>query len=184
MGSIFDVKKELRWSKLKVGVVVSSALALVFVTVFFSGVLGAAFTRKTELKLQLSDVNGLKPGAPVWLLGVTVGVVKRVELQSTSNAQVTMVLDQHDLKFLRKDARASVLAATLLGDRIVKLNPDRRAPRRSARVRSSTARAARTCSRSWSRAPTPSSASAASARGSTRWCNGSRRGGERRAGFP
>jgi len=120
--ALFDLKRELRWSKLRVGAVVSLALLILFFTVFFSGVIQQAFARAASLHVRLPDVRGLRRGAPVWLLGVGVGTVREVRLEPRA-ATLTLELDPGALRFLHRDARASVIASGLLGDRVVQLEP-------------------------------------------------------------
>lgn len=119
---MFDIKKQLLWSKLKVGLVMTVALCTLFITVFFAGGIERLLSPKVELKAQLQNAKGLRKGAPVWLSGIEVGSVKSISLNPEYGTIITLSVDKKDLKFLRKDSEASVLTMGLLGDKYVELS--------------------------------------------------------------
>jgi len=119
---MFDIKKQLLWSKLKVGLVMTVALCTLFITVFFAGGIEKLLSPKIELKAQLQNAKGLRKGAPVWLSGIEVGSVKSINLNPEYGTIITLSVDKKDLKFLRKDSEASVLTMGLLGDKYVELS--------------------------------------------------------------
>ena len=119
---MFDIKKQLQWSKLKVGLVITVALCTLFVTVFFAGGIENLLSPKVELRAQLQNAKGLRKGAPVWLSGIEVGSVKSISLNPEYGTIITLSVDKKDLKFLRKDSEASVLTMGLLGDKYVELS--------------------------------------------------------------
>lgn len=65
---MFDTKKELMWSKLKVGLVVTIAFLVLLVTVFFAGGIESLFTqrRRSGLPFSMSGdcVSGRRSGFP------------------------------------------------------------------------------------------------------------------------
>jgi len=119
---MFDIKKQLLWSKLKVGLVMTVALCTLFITVFFAGGIEKLLSPRIELKAQLQNAKGLRKGAPVWLSGIEVGSVKSINLNPEYGTIITLSVDKKDLKFLRKDSEASVLTMGLLGDKYVELS--------------------------------------------------------------
>jgi len=119
---MFDIKKQLQWSKLKVGLVITVAICTLFVTVFFAGGIENLLSPKVELRAQLQNAKGLRKGAPVWLSGIEVGSVKSISLNPEYGTIITLSVDKKDLKFLRKDSEASVLTMGLLGDKYVELS--------------------------------------------------------------
>lgn len=120
---MFDAKKELRWSKIKVGLVISAGLLALLLAVLFAGNIQALFAKKVEIKALVRDVSGLKRGAPVWIYGTEVGFVKKIHLHPEHGTVVTIALFQEALPFLKKDSQASILTMGLLGDKYVELNP-------------------------------------------------------------
>src|SRR6185295_7712595 len=88
-----DRTKALTWTELRVGLVVITSLVMLAFTILYIGS-GSPFASKYEVKVIMSDVNGLKPGAPVRVGGVEVGTVTHVDFSSEgAGVQVTMRLD-------------------------------------------------------------------------------------------
>ena len=120
---MFDIKKQLMWSKLRAGLIITIALLLLFFTVFFAGSIDKIFSPKTQIRAVIGDVRGLRRGAPVWISGVEVGSVADIALNPEGGTLVTMSVKKTDLKFVRSDSVASVLTLGLLGDKYIELSP-------------------------------------------------------------
>ncbi len=118
---MFEMKKQLMWSKLKVGVVVSIALALLLLTVFFAGGVGDLFMSKAIIRAEIKDVKGLRRGAPVWVSGIEIGSVKNISLDSQYGTVVTMSITESALPYIRNDSYANVITQGLLGDKYIEL---------------------------------------------------------------
>lgn len=119
---MFEMRKRLRWSKLKVGVVITFALLILLIAVFFAGGIEKIFSPKVEIKVQFNDVRGLRKGAPVWIFGTEVGSVKEIQLDRYLGAMVTITLRRQFQAFLKKDARATIMTMGLLGDKYIELS--------------------------------------------------------------
>jgi len=119
---MFDIKKQLRWSKLKAGMVITIALLALLVAVFFAGNIQKIFSPKTELKVAFRDVRGLRRGAPVWIFGTEVGSVRNIHLDPVHGAIVTISINKDALRFLKKDSQASIMTMGLLGDKYIELS--------------------------------------------------------------
>jgi len=119
---MFDTKKQFLWSKLKVGIVITLALVILFFTVFFAGKIENLLSPKVELKAQIQNVKGLRKGAPVWVSGIEQGSVKSLNLDPRYGTVVTLSINKKALGFLRKDSEASILTMGLLGDKYIELN--------------------------------------------------------------
>jgi len=119
---MFDIKKQLLWSKLKVGLVVTLALSILFITIFFAGSIERILAPKAELKAQIENVKGLRRGAPVWVSGVEVGSVESIDLHPEYGTLVTISINRNTLGFLKRDSEASVLTMGLLGDKYIELS--------------------------------------------------------------
>ncbi|MDI6891147.1 MAG: MlaD family protein [Thermodesulfovibrionales bacterium] len=119
---MFNIKKQLLWSKLKVGLVITLALLTLFIAVFFAGSIERILSPKADLKAQIQNVKGLRRGAPVWVSGIEVGSVKSIDLHPVYGTIVTLSIDRNALGFLKKDAEASVLTMGLLGDKYIELS--------------------------------------------------------------
>lgn len=118
---MFDIKKQLMWSKLKVGIVITTALFVLFFTVFFAGGLERIFSPKVEIQAKIKDVKGLRNGSPVWLAGVEIGSVKDMKLHDEYGTIITLSIRQDLLNFIKKDSVATVQTMGLLGDKYIEL---------------------------------------------------------------
>jgi phospholipid/cholesterol/gamma-HCH transport system substrate-binding protein len=119
---MFEREKQMKWSKLKIGAVVTIALILLLLAVFFAGNISNLFSKKVELKAQIHDVAGLRRGAPVWIYGTEVGYVKNIKLDRVYGNIVTMEIDRNILSFIREDSTASVMTMGLLGDKYIEIH--------------------------------------------------------------
>jgi phospholipid/cholesterol/gamma-HCH transport system substrate-binding protein len=110
----------LSWSELKLAVFISVVLVLVVFSIFFSGLVTSIFRQHFSLIITISDVGGLKVGAPVWLQGVTVGKVSKIDVLSKSQ-MIVVEIEKKYQPFLYADAFAEVKAVGLLGSKYVEL---------------------------------------------------------------
>ncbi|HUL30444.1 MAG TPA: MlaD family protein, partial [Thermodesulfobacteriota bacterium] len=119
---MFDTKKQLQWSKLKVGLVLAVALVILVVAVFFAANIQDLFTKKAELRIQFTDAMGLRKGAPVWILGIEEGAVKSIKLSSTYGVVVIITVNKRALQFVNKESHATIMTMGLLGDKYIELS--------------------------------------------------------------
>lgn len=119
---MFDMKKQMMWAKLRVGLVITLALLTLFVTVFFAGNIQTLFSPKVQIKAEIKDVRGLRKGSPVWISGIEIGSVKSIDLNPEYGTLVTMSINKDAVKFIKKDSQASVLTMGLLGDKYVEIS--------------------------------------------------------------
>jgi phospholipid/cholesterol/gamma-HCH transport system substrate-binding protein len=118
-----DRSKVLTWTELRVGVVVIVSLAILASTILYiGGGGGSPFARRYVVKALMSDVNGLKPGAPVRLGGVEVGSVRRVGFAGEGGGgliEVSMRLDRRVMNRITTDSQATLGSLGLLGEKAV-----------------------------------------------------------------
>lgn len=126
---MYDYVKQLRWSTLKVGVVVTLAILILFFTVMFAGNIEDLLVPKIEINAIFDDVRGLRDGSPVWFSGVEIGSVKSIHFTPHEKVRVAMLISSDTLLYLRKDSSASIFTLGLLGDKYIEINPgSERAP--------------------------------------------------------
>ena len=122
-------QQEVRWSQLKIGVIVLVA-AVILVTLLFlmtsSSGLGI-LSKKITVFTYFENAAGLKQGAAVNLEGVTIGTVKSITVSTDPNRKLTpvrvvMKLDDRYTKDLRTDSKASLTTVGVLGDTVVDIN--------------------------------------------------------------
>lgn len=119
-------QREVRWSQLKVGVLVIAAIAALTALIFLmSGSSGGLFTRRITVHSYFENAAGLKPGAPVDLEGVTIGSVEKILVVPKRNLTPVEVIMKISLRYqagLRKDSLASLETVGVLGDTVVDIN--------------------------------------------------------------
>ena len=122
-------QQEVRWSQLKVGIVVVIAsiilVALLFLMTSSSGL--GILSHKLTITTYFENSAGLKVGAAVNLQGVTIGTVKSVTVVNTPDRKLTpvrvvMKLNEKFAVDLRKDSKASLTTVGVLGDTVVDIN--------------------------------------------------------------
>ena len=121
--------QEVRWSQLKVGIIVLVA-AIVLVTLLFlmtsaSGL--GILSKKLTVTTYFENAAGLKEGAAVNLQGVTIGTVKSVNVISDPARKLTpvkvlMKLDSKYAADLKSDSKAALTTVGVLGDTVVDIN--------------------------------------------------------------
>jgi phospholipid/cholesterol/gamma-HCH transport system substrate-binding protein len=118
---MYDLKKQLAWSKLKVGAVISIALIVLLAAVFFAGGIEAIISPKETITAHFKDVRGLRKGSPVWLAGIEIGSVKSISLDPKYGTLVTISISKKILPYLKEDSRATIQTMGLLGDKYIEL---------------------------------------------------------------
>jgi phospholipid/cholesterol/gamma-HCH transport system substrate-binding protein len=119
-GSTVPSRKEIKWSQLKVGILVMVGVAVLIGLVFLmSGSTGGIFTRKLTLRSYFANASGLKGGAPVSLEGVTIGNVTTIRIVPSRNptpVEVTIQVGEKSAVGLHSDSMTSIESAGVLGD--------------------------------------------------------------------
>jgi len=122
-------QQEVRWSQLKVGVIVLIAVVILTTLLFLvtsSSGLGI-LSHKLTITTYFENSAALKVGAPVNLQGVTIGTVKSVTVSTDPKykltpVEVTMKIDGKYQKGLHKDSKAALSTLGVLGDTVVDIN--------------------------------------------------------------
>jgi phospholipid/cholesterol/gamma-HCH transport system substrate-binding protein len=109
----------------KLGFFVLISLVLFLVAIFFIGGARDMFNPTFEIHTKFKDVSGLTRGNNVWLSGVKIGTVRKVEIVSDSIVAVTLRIRENDRRFINKDAQASIDSEGLIGNTIVVIDPGR-----------------------------------------------------------
>ena len=114
-------------STIRVGALVTASAVVLMVFLFFIGSEQKIFSRKNEYKVRLDTVAGLAEGNPVKISGVTVGVVKDINLPSDpkqKDVDITLMVDRKYADRVRGDSRARMKKLGLLaGDSYIDISP-------------------------------------------------------------
>jgi phospholipid/cholesterol/gamma-HCH transport system substrate-binding protein len=122
-------QQEVKWSQLKVGVIVLISVFLLTTLLFLmtsaSGM--GVFSKKIVVTTYFDNSGGLKVGAPVNLEGVTIGEVTKVLVtndpaRKQTPVKVVMKLDPKYHQGLHKDSTAALSTVGVLGDTVVDIN--------------------------------------------------------------
>lgn len=122
-------QQEVKWSQLKVGVIVLVSMALLTTLLFLmtksSGM--SPFSKKMVVRTYFANSNGLKQGGEVLLEGVTIGEVKHVRIttdpaRKRTPVEVELKIDPKFSESLHKDSKAALSKEGLVGDTNVDIN--------------------------------------------------------------
>jgi phospholipid/cholesterol/gamma-HCH transport system substrate-binding protein len=119
-------QQEVRWSQLKVGVLVVVALAALAALIFLmGGSTGGLFGGRLTLHSYFENSAGLKVGAPVNLEGVTIGNVKKINIvpeRKLTPVEVVMRVNAKYGNALHTDSKSSLDTIGVLGDTVVDID--------------------------------------------------------------
>jgi phospholipid/cholesterol/gamma-HCH transport system substrate-binding protein len=122
-------QQEVKWSQLKVGIIVLISIALLTLLLFLmtsaSGM--GVFSKKIVVHTYFENSSGLKVGAPVSLEGVTIGEVTKVTVTTEPAHKLTPVLVVMKLEpkyheSVHADSKASLSTVGVLGDTVVDID--------------------------------------------------------------
>jgi phospholipid/cholesterol/gamma-HCH transport system substrate-binding protein len=118
-------QQQVRWSELRVGITVIVASVTLAILIFLmSGNVGL-FSQKLVLRSYFENTGGLRIGAPVNLQGVNEGNVSAIRIvqgRQLTPVEVTMKVGTKYQFLIRKDTRATLSTAGVLGDVFVDLD--------------------------------------------------------------
>lgn len=90
-------KKQVKLAQMKLGIFVVIAFILLSILILQQSWGINWFSDSAKIITYLTDVGGLKPGSPVWLAGMEIGKVRKINLISPEYYQEnTQILDQID----------------------------------------------------------------------------------------
>jgi phospholipid/cholesterol/gamma-HCH transport system substrate-binding protein len=112
---------DLRMREVTVGtIVIIAILVFIFGTMWLSG---RSVSTDNLIRMQFSNVSGLKRASPLRISGVSVGKVERIEFQDVGKVLVTASLPPRIKP--KVDAGATIVSITLVGDYAVDFDPGR-----------------------------------------------------------
>jgi phospholipid/cholesterol/gamma-HCH transport system substrate-binding protein len=118
----------IAWSQVKVGIFIVCALIFLAGGILLMGKQTKLFTHMGSISVIMTDVAGLKVGAPVWLAGVDVGAVTRIGFnrpREKNEVQIDLEVDRNALKKIGADSIITVKTRGLMGEKYVDITPSR-----------------------------------------------------------
>jgi phospholipid/cholesterol/gamma-HCH transport system substrate-binding protein len=107
----------------KLGTFVLVSVALFLISVIFIGSASNVFSKTFSISAIFKNIEGLKEGDKVWLSGVQIGTVKKVNIIKVGEVLVTLSLKEKQNEFIRRNATASIGSDGLVGNKIVVIRP-------------------------------------------------------------
>jgi phospholipid/cholesterol/gamma-HCH transport system substrate-binding protein len=112
---------------IRVGLLVTAALFILMVFLFFIGSEQKIFARKNEYGVRLENVTGLAEGNPVRMSGVTIGVIRDIKLPQDpkqKQVEIQLMVDRKFSERIRGDSRVRLKKLGLLtGDSYIDVTP-------------------------------------------------------------
>lgn len=109
-----------------VGGFVMTGLLLTVIVIMMIGNERRAFDSKVAFKTSFTDVQGLKPGAPIRLSGIDIGTVTAVSHSNNPNDDrlyVQLEIVRSEAGRVREDSLAKIANKGLLGDKMLEVTP-------------------------------------------------------------
>lgn len=115
---------QVRWSQVKVGLLVLIALTILIVMILNLEQGIGLFTGQSEFHAIVNHTQGLKVGGPVRMNGVDVGNVHSIGISKDSpKVEITFAVNRGAASHIREDASVSIRPLGLLGDKFLELFP-------------------------------------------------------------
>ncbi len=108
---------------IKLGAFVLGAIIIFLGAIFYLGNQNNYFNKTFSVSAVFKNVEGLKEGDNVWLSGVKIGTVKKVQIISEGKVSVELSLKDKQNEFIKKDATAYIGSDGLIGNKIVVIRP-------------------------------------------------------------
>ncbi len=108
---------------IKLGAFVLGGIIIFLSTIFYLGSQNNFFNKTYMVSAIFKNVEGLKEGDNVWLSGVKVGTIKKVQIISEGQVIVQLSLKDKQNEFIKKDATAIIGSDGLIGNKIVIIRP-------------------------------------------------------------
>ena len=119
-------RKEIKWSQLRVGILVAISLVVLAVGVFLiSGQMGF-LSRNYTLKAYFSEASGLRDGSQVQLAGIPIGNVEAIRVSSYTDplraVEIDMRVPKRYQDQIRADSVVTTESAGLLGEKYINIS--------------------------------------------------------------
>jgi phospholipid/cholesterol/gamma-HCH transport system substrate-binding protein len=119
---------QIGWSQVRGGIFIFLALVFFAGGVLLMGQKTKMFVTKGSMRVVMSDVVGLKVGAPVWLAGVDVGLVTDIlfaDPKHSNEVSVDIEVDTDALKKIGADSKITIKTRGLMGEKYVDILPSK-----------------------------------------------------------
>ncbi len=119
---------QISWAQVRGGIFILLALIFFAGGVLLMGQKTKMFVNKGTMRIVMSDVVGLKVGAPVWLAGVDVGLVTDIlfaDPKNSNEVSIDIEVDTNALKKIGTDSKITIKTRGLMGEKYVDILPSK-----------------------------------------------------------
>ena len=116
------MEKTIR-QNIRLGILVIAGTALFILTVYLICIRQRLFGNTLTISAYFKNINGLILGNSVRYSGVDAGTVNAIEMMQDKSIRVEMAIDKNIMKFITKDAVATIGSDGLVGNMIVNIIP-------------------------------------------------------------
>lgn len=113
-----DYKQNIR-----LGAFIVGGILIFLATIFYMGRESNVFNKTFMVSAIFKNVEGLGEGDNVWLSGVKIGTIKKVQIISEGKVAVQLSLKDKQNEFIKKDATAFIGSDGFIGNKIVIIRP-------------------------------------------------------------
>lgn len=116
-----DNDPRFKWLSWRVGFFIGVLGLIILILLFVLGERQGLFTNKDQIHFVAESGAGLKPGMQVRLSGFRIGVADRVELNEEAKVDVTLLIEQQYMKWIKEDSIAILQQEGLIGDHYIEI---------------------------------------------------------------
>jgi phospholipid/cholesterol/gamma-HCH transport system substrate-binding protein len=113
--------KKQTGNKIRLGILVSISIVLFIMAIYFVGQKQQLFNSTFRVSGIFKDISGLQVGNNVRFSGLNVGIVESIQQITDTSVSVTMVINDKNRKFIKKNAKAIIGSDGLMGNKIVSI---------------------------------------------------------------
>ena len=111
--------KDSNSRKIKLGIFVTTILAVFMFAVYYIGKNQNLFQSVTKVYTEFGDIKGLNMGSNIRFSGISVGTVTDIEIMADTVVQVEMAIRKDYTRFIKKDSRVEIDNEGLMGSKIL-----------------------------------------------------------------
>jgi len=117
--------KKTNVQKFNLGLFIVISTLLLISAIYYIGSKQNVFGKTFKLSSVFNNVNGLELGNNVRYSGINVGTVKNITMTNDTTICVDMVIEEKILKFIKKNAIATIGTDGLVGSMIINIIPNK-----------------------------------------------------------
>jgi len=106
---------------LKVGIFITGLIVVLMIMVVAIGKESSVFDQKVIVRARVKNAENLKPGAVADLRGLRIGNVQDILIIGQEEVEITMLVTEKNLQWIRKDSKVEISNVGLVGDKYIQI---------------------------------------------------------------